>query len=446
METKNKLKYVFVEWQERELPVFQGRHKTLDLDRPHVEDILGVRRCGKTYFMYQLISSLIDSGIPKTNIVYINLDDDRLLPLNGDELRFLIDTYKEFYEISEKHKLYLFLDEIQNIPAWEKWIKSIYDKGRDIKIIISGSNSSLLSGDLSTLLTGRHFTTRMLPFSFGEFLEYHHIKFELKTLPYSKKNIEIKKRFNEYMENGGFPEIIFYPSIKHRELLQSYFEDIIHKDIISRHKLRNAQTLKQLSIFCISNIGKPYTFNSLKKIFSNYIELSTDVIINYLTYLEDAYLLFSLKHYDYSLKKQINKPKKSYCVDTGMVNAVSFRFSENIGQLYENLVFLQFLRSNCEIYYWQDEKDLEVDFVVKDDKNVIRLIQVCSDISDAGTRIREIRGLVSGLQYFNIPEGTIITSDKFEEETLDGKKIRYVPLWYWLLEMEVNVSICQKLR
>lgn len=436
MDTKTKLKYVFVEWQERELPVFQKRHKILRLDKPHIEDILGVRRCGKTYFMYQLISSLFESGVPKTNIVYINLDDDRLLPLNGDELRLLVDTYKEFYKISEKHKLYLFLDEIQNMPAWEKWMKSTYDRERNIKITISGSNASLLSSDLSTLLTGRHITTRMYPFSFAEFLEYHNIKIELKTLPYSKKNIEIKKRFNEYLENGGFPEIIFYPTVKHRELLQSYFDDIIHKDIISRHNLRNAQTLKQLSIFCISNIAKPYTFNSLKKTFAEYTSLSTDVIINYLSYLEEAFLLFSVKHYDYSLKKQIKKPKKLYCIDTGMVNAVSFRFSNNLGQLYENVVFLQLLRSNCEVYYWQDDKGLEVDFVIKEGLKPSRLIQVCSDISDVDTRSREINGLVSGLEYFNLPEGTVITSDQFEEEIIDGKKIRYVPLWFWLLETE----------
>lgn len=436
MDTKTKLKYVFVEWQENELPGFQRRHKTMHLDVPHVEDILGVRRCGKTYFMYHLVSSLVESGIPKTNIVYINLDDDRLLPLNGDELRMLVDTYKEFYEISDNHKLYLFLDEIQNMPDWEKWIKSTYDRERNIKIIISGSNASLLSGDLSTLLTGRHLTTRMFPFSFAEFLEVHNIKPDLKTLPYSKKNIEIKKQFNEYVENGGFPEVIFYPSIKHRELLQSYFDDIIHKDIIFRYNLRNPQTLRQLSIFCISNIAKQYTYNSLKKIFADYMAVSTDAIIDYLSYLEDAFLLFSLKHYDYSVKKQINKPKKLYCIDTGMVNAVSFRFSENIGQLYENLVFLQLLRSNCEIYYWQDEKGLEVDFVIKQGLKVNRMIQVCSDISDAQTRNREIKGLVSGLVYFDMPEGIIITSDLFAEETVEEKQIKFVPLWYWLLETE----------
>ena len=434
MDTKSKLKHVFVEWQERELPQFQRRRRDINLSSPHIVDILGVRRCGKTYYMFQLISELLNSGIPKSNILYINLDDDRLHPLNGDELQLLIETFNEFHEDSENYKLYLFLDEIQNMPDWEKWAKSTYDKNGNIKIVVSGSNASLLSHDISTLLTGRHITTRLFPFSFSEFLDHHGMKYQLKTLQYSKKKTSVKKLFNEYLENGGFPEVIYYPGLGQRELLQSYFDDIIFRDIIFRFNIRNPYIFKQLSIFCISNIAKPHTFNSLRRLFANYTSLSTDAIINYLSYLEDAFLLFSVSHYDHSLKKQINKPKKLYCIDTGMINAISFRFSDNLGQLYENLVFLQLKRSNREIYYWQSAKGYEVDFVIKEGLEASQLIQVCFDVSDAGTRSREVRGLVEGLNYFNLPKGTIITSDFFHEEIVDGKVLRYVPLWYWLLE------------
>ena len=434
MDTKSKLKHVFVEWQERELPQFQRRRRDKDFNSPHIVDILGVRRCGKTYYMFQLISELLNSGIPKSNILYINLDDDRLQPLNGDELHLLIETFYEFHEDSDNYKLYLFLDEIQNMPDWEKWAKSTYDKHENIKIVVSGSNASLLSHDMSTLLTGRHVTTRMFPFSFSEFLDFHEIKYQLKTLRYSKKKTLVKKMFNEYLENGGFPEVTYYPDLGQRELLQSYFDDIIYRDIISRFNIRNPQVFKQLSIFCISNIAKPHTFNSLRRLFANYTSLSTDTIINYLSYLEDAFLLFSVSHYDHSMKKQINKPKKLYCIDTGMINAVSFRFSDNLGQLYENLVFLQLKRSNHEMYYWQSAKGHEVDFVIKEGLKASQLIQVCFDVSDAETKSREIRGMVKGLNYFDLSKGTIITSDSFHEEIVDGKMLRYVPLWYWLLE------------
>ena len=434
MDTKSKLKHVFVEWQERELPEFQRRRRDTDLNSPHIVDILGVRRCGKTYYMFQLISELLNSGVPKSNILYINLDDDRLQPLNGDELHLLIETFNEFHEVSLDYKLYLFLDEIQNIPDWEKWAKSTYDKHKNIKISVSGSNASLLSHDISTLLTGRHITTRMFPFSFAEFLDYHEIEFQLKTLQYSKQKTLVKKKFNEYLENGGFPEVIYYPGSGQRELLQSYFDDIIYRDIISRFNIRNPHIFKQLSIFCISNISKPHSFNSLRRLFANYATLSTDAVINYLSYLEDAFLLFTVPHYDYSLKKQINKPKKLYCIDSGMVNAVSFHFSDNLGQLYENLVFLQLKRSNRETYYWQSAKGYEVDFVIKEGLKASQLIQVCFDISDAETRSREVRGLVEGLNYFDLSKGTIITSDFFHEEIVDGKVVHYVPLWYWLLE------------
>lgn len=434
MDTKSKLKHVFVEWQERELPEFQRRRRDTDLNSPHIVDILGVRRCGKTYYMFQLISELLNSGVPKSNILYINLDDDRLQPLNGDELHLLIETFNEFHEVSLDYKLYLFLDEIQNIPDWEKWAKSTYDKYKNIKISVSGSNASLLSHDISTLLTGRHITTRMFPFSFAEFLDYHEIEFQLKTLQYSKQKTLVKKKFNEYLENGGFPEVIYYPGSGQRELLQSYFDDIIYRDIISRFNIRNPHIFKQLSIFCISNISKPHSFNSLRRLFANYATLSTDAVINYLSYLEDAFLLFTVPHYDYSLKKQINKPKKLYCIDSGMVNAVSFHFSDNLGQLYENLVFLQLKRSNRETYYWQSAKGYEVDFVIKEGLKASQLIQVCFDISDTETRSREVRGLVEGLNYFDLSKGTIITSDFFHEEIVDGKVVHYVPLWYWLLE------------
>ena len=300
--------------------------------------------------------------------------------------------------------------------------------------MVSGSNASLLSRDIFSLLTGRHITTRMFPFSFSEFLDHHGIKYQLKTLQYSKKKTSVKKLFNEYLQNGGFPEVIYYPGLGQRELLQSYFDDIIFRDIISRFNIRNPQVFKQLSIFCISNIAKPHTFNSLRRLFANYTSLSTDAIINYLSYLEDAFLLFSVSHYDHSMKKQINKPKKLYCIDTGMINAVSFRFSDNLGQLYENLVFLQLKRSNHEMYYWQSAKGYEVDFVIKEGLKASQLIQVCFDVSDAETRSREVRGLVEGLNYFDLPKGTIITSDFFHEEIVDGKVLRYVPLWYWLLE------------
>lgn len=439
MDTRNKLKTTIIEWQESELPELHERKSRANIDLPHINDIVGVRRCGKTYFMYQLISALLDEGVPKSHILYFNLDDDRLQPLNGDELALLVDTFRELCGTSEKDKLYLFLDEIQNFSGWEKWLKGIYDKKKNVKIIISGSNASILSDDISSRLTGRHLTTRMFPFSFAEFLRCRKISFDIKTLQFSEKRIEIKRKFNEYMGRGGFPEVILNPTLDHRELLQSYFDDIIYRDIVSRHKVRNPKIFKALALFCISNIAKPHTYNSLRKLFSGYSSLSTDAIINYLSYLEDAFLLFTINHYDVSVKRQINKPKKLYCIDPGMINAVSFRFSDDFGRLYENLVFIQVLRSGEEIYYWQDEKGLEVDFVTKVGLDPIRLIQVCADLSDPKTKEREINGLVSAMDHFDLQEGTIITSDVFDQEIVAGRKINYLPLWYWLLKSELPV-------
>jgi predicted AAA+ superfamily ATPase len=386
--------------------------------------------------MFQQIEELITSGVPKSRILYLNIDDDRLQPLNGDELDRLIDTFRELYPSEDDERLYFFLDEIQNFPGWELWIKGIYDRKRNLKIIISGSNASLLSEEVANRLTGRYHTTRMYPFSFSEFVEYHTIQIDLKTLPYSEKKIEIKRLFQKYLTSGGFPEVILYPSADETILLQSYFDDIIFRDIVTRYGVRNPSLFKELAIFCISNVAKPHTYNSLRKLFSGYQTISTDAIINYLSYLEDAFLLFSVRHHDDSLRKQMNKPRKLYCIDPGMMNAVSFRFSEDIGRLFEDLVFIQLYRTGHEIYYWQDEKGLEVDFVLKSGLKSFELIQVSIDLSDPSTREREIKGLLSAMDHFGVSEGLILTRDLFDEEILAGKTIRYLPLWYWLLMEE----------
>lgn len=436
MDTREKLRSAIVDWEGRALPPLQERRYDVNIDVPHVNDIVGVRRCGKTYYMYQLISELIERGVPKGNILYLNLDDDRLQPLNGDELQLLIETFREMQEISEENRLYLFLDEIQNFPSWERWVKGIYDRKQNVKMVISGSNASLLSQDISALLTGRHLSTNMFPFSFAEFLDFHKIKYDLKKLPYSEDKAMMKRMFNEYLEKGGFPETIVYPAVRHREALQSYFDDIIHRDIIARHNVRNPLVFRDLALFCISNIAKPHTYNSLRRLFSSYSSLSTDTIIDYIAYLEDAFLLFSVTHFDESLKQQMNKPRKLYCIDTGMINAVSFKLSSDTGRLYENMAFLHILRYGSEVYYWQNQKGLEVDFVIKEDLDAIRLMQVCSDLSNPETKEREISGLLAGMKNFRIKEGTIITADVFGEEKVDGGVIRYVPLWYWLLEAQ----------
>jgi predicted AAA+ superfamily ATPase len=436
MDTRAKLKTAIVEWQESALPFVHIRNRPIQMDLPHIHDIIGVRRCGKTYFMYQLISDLLMHGVPKSSVLYLNLDDDRLQPIQGDELSQLIDTFRELYASSDDQKIYFFLDEIQNFPLWEKWLKGIYDKRKNIKFVISGSNASLLSEDISSRLTGRHLTTRMFPFSFFEFLKYKNISFDLKTIAYSDKKIEIKRIFNEYLVRGGFPEVIIYPAGDHITLLQSYFDDIIYRDIVSRHGVRNPKIFKELALFCVSNIAKPHTYNSLKRLFSDYQSLSTDAIIRYLSYLEDAFLLFSVNHYDTSLKRQIQKPKKLYCIDHGMMQAVSFRFSNDIGRIFENIVYIALLRQGKEIYYWQDEKGVEVDFVIKSRDDSIRLIQVSVDISDPMTREREKRGLISAMNYFEIGEGIIITSDILDEEIFQDRKITYFPLWFWLLTEE----------
>lgn len=433
MDTRAKLKTAIIEWQESSLPVVHHRKHNIQANLPHINDITGVRRCGKTYVMYQIIHELLKQGVPKEHILYLNLDDDRLQPIQGDELALLTDTFREFCAVSDDEKLYFFLDEVQNFPLWEKLLKGMYDKRKNLKFVISGSNASLLSEEIATGLTGRHLTTRVFPFSFAEFLDYKKIAIDSDTIRYSEKKIEVKRMLNEYMIHGGFPEVIIYSPGDPVTLLQSYFDDIIFRDIVTRYRVRNPAIFKDMALFCVSNIAKPHTYNSLRKIFSNYQNISTDAVIRYLSYLEDAFLLFSITHFDVSLKQQLNKPKKIYCIDHGMIQAVSFRFTGDWGRLCENIVFIELLRQGKEVYYWQDEKGREVDFVVKSGIAPFRLIQVSTDISDPKTRQRERQGLVSSMEHFGVFEGIIITEDLFDEENISDRRIIYQPLWFWLL-------------
>ncbi|MBU3897139.1 MAG: ATP-binding protein [Nanoarchaeota archaeon] len=429
--TKEKLTGLFYEFKELELETGIERAIASNikefLNKRHILAITGVRRSGKTTIMHQLMDYLIKSNIPKENIIYFNFDNKKLYPLNGDELDIFLDTYMEEFSVSKKHKLYLFLDEIQNIPNWERWIKGIYDTKTNIKFIISGSSATLLSSELSTLLTGRNLKFEVFPFSFFEYLKYKKLAYQsLNELKFSSKKIPLKKLFKEYIEYGGFPEVFDYKKKKY--LLQSYYEDIILKDVVKRFEIESSKTIEDLASVLMANISNLISYNKLK----DTLDSSVNTVKNYMKYLETAYLFFEMNIFSYSMKKQIVNQRKVYCIDTGLRNVVSFRFSEDIGRIVENIVFIELKRRDKEIYYWKDKN--EVDFIVKEGLKPKQLIQVCWDVSDKKTKQREIDGLLEAMKKFKLRKGLIITEDYEKEEKVDNKTIKYIPLWKWLLE------------
>ncbi len=388
--------------------------------------ITGIRRSGKTTILYQLISKLINNNLNPMDILFIKVDDLRLKELTYKKIDEIIQEYKTIKET--KSKIYLFLDEIQELPDWEQYIKTLFDLNKDYKIIISGSNSGLLKKNINSYLTGRIISKEIYPFSFKEFLKYNQLNIvNIKDIYLNK--IIISKKYKEYIKTGGFPEIIKSKESLRNEILKNYFDTILYRDITEKYKVRNTTELKDFLIFILSNNTKQINYIDLAK----EVGLSRDTASNYVSYLSECYLLFLLNKYSYSFKNQINSAKKIYSVDLGIVNAVSFKFSSDLGRSYENLVFIELKRKNKEIYYYKNKKNQECDFIIKEGLNIVEAIQVTYDVSDIKTKEREIKGLLSCLDEFKLKEGIIITDNLEKEEIIDGKKIRYIPIINWLL-------------
>ncbi len=387
---------------------------------PNITAILGVRRSGKTLLSLLLLKNL--------KYGYINFDDERLASLTKENLNSILEA---FYELKGNDLEYIILDEVQNIPGWELFASRLR---RTKKVIITGSNAKLLSGELSTHLTGRYISYKLYPFSFREILKLKGFKF---LDSYSTKDrAAIRRILAEYMKLGGFPEVYKIG----RRMAQMIYEDILIKDILSRYKIKYEKVFKDLSRYLISNFANEITFSKLKNIFSL---KDVHTIRNYVQWMELSYLIFLVEKFSPKLKQQILAPKKIYCIDTGIINSIAFQISDNKGRLYENIVAVELahrnaLNNNQEIYYWKDIKQHEVDFVIKQGPRVIQLIQVSYDLSNEETKQREIRNIILGSKELKCRNLLIITNDYEGIENISWfgikGKIKFMPLWKWLIE------------
>lgn len=417
---KNYLERIILDQSEnlKKMNLGLTRHKLLELKYQVKSKInivvTGVRRCGKSTLLLQIMNKYY-----KNKFYYLRFADERLSDIQ-------IEDYHKIYEVFlinfDKNNIFFF-DEIQGKPKWDLFVNRLYETGN--KFYITGSNSELLSKEISTHLTGRHLDIELYPFSFKEYLDYKKIN---KDYRYTKNLIKIEKELNNYIKIGGFPQVVVE---NNTTLLEGIYEDIINKDVLLRYNLKEVSILKKIAIFLISNVSKEFSYNSIKKMYNLG---NSNTVRNYIYYITNAYLLFELTKYDYSIRKQESYTKKIYCIDTGLINKIDFSFSKNIGRLYENLVFIELKRRGKKIYFWKDKLDYEVDFITVNKNKVTEVIQVVYDISNLKTKEREIKGLLSALKEFKLKTGTIITKDLEKEEKIENKTIKYIPLWKWLLE------------
>lgn len=372
-------------------------YSKMNIKNSHIEVVSGVRRCGKSTLIKQIIEQY------KGKVIYFNFEDSRVYD-------FELSDFTKLDEIIGRGIKAYFFDEIQNVNSWEIFIRELHERGE--KIFITGSNASLLSKELGTRLTGRHLRHELFPFSFQEFLKFKKFKANLQS-------------FEKYIENGGFPE---YLTSENHEVLQNLLKDIVLRDIAIRHSVKNTKTLMEIALFLVSNVGKPCTYNSLKKTFN---VGSANSISDYLTWLEDSYLLFFLQRFSYSAKTSAINPRKVYAIDTALISANSLSFSEDSGRLLENIVYLHLRKTYDKLFYYKEKG--ECDFVVFEKNKCKKVIQVCNELHDENKK-RELTGLLEAITFFKLTEGYILTHNQKDELLIDGKKIILIPVFKWLQE------------
>lgn len=362
----------------------------------HALIVTGVRRCGKSTLVYQMLKER------HSNFLYLNFEDPRLY-------EFELKDFNKLDEYIEQNGIrVLAFDEIQIIDQWERYIRQKVDQR--FKVIITGSNASLLSRELGTKLTGRQISKELFPFSFNEFCQFRN---EPKTLASA----------SAFLVTGGFPE---YVANNNQEILTQLFNDILVRDIAARHGIRDIRSLQRLALFLITNIGKPVSASNLKSM----VNLgATSTILEHMSFLEDAYLLFFIPKFSYSLRAQAINPRKVYAIDTGLVQANSLSFNNDHGRRLENMVFLHLRRAFMDISYFSEKG--ECDFIVSDKGKVVQCIQVCYNLNPDNLD-RELNGLFEALEFFSMDKGLIITLDQRDKFERNNKTIQVIPVYEWV--------------
>jgi uncharacterized protein len=386
--------------------------RDIDLDKYiNTEPIIiisGIRRAGKSTLL-KIIKNKININ-NENNYLYLDFSDDRLNNFTIDDFQ---KTYEIYLENYNKGKKYFFFDEIQYIKGWEKFVNRLYEKEK-IKIFITGSNSSLLSSEISSVLTGRNKVITLYPLSFKEYINN---KIDL-IKPSTKINLQINQLFEEYFKLGGFPYVL---RTKDSDILKEYYTNIVYKDIIVRKKIRQIKEI---------NVGQILSYN---KILKHSKIKSTSTIKNFIEYLNEVFLIFTISKYGSSIRKQNQNPKKTYFIDTGILNKINTLSTENKGWLLENIIFLELLRNNHDIFYYK--KESECDFLVKEGLKITKAIQVTYYLTNKNKE-REINGLIDAMKNHNLKEGIIITREQQETINLNEYKIKVIPVWKWLLNID----------
>lgn len=426
------LKSIILDFQE--LPLTIGVTRRLDVQpvSGKASICIGVRRSGKSTYLQQRMQRLVDAGVPRRNILYLNFFDDRLHPLAELGLGLVLEAYFSLFpEKKGTEKIYCFFDEIQAIPDWEPFVDRVL-RTENCEVWLTGSSARMLSKEIATQMRGRALSWEVFPFSFREFLDAKGLKSEgaLST----KERLLVQKAFGEYWECGGFPETLDLPAALRVKIHQEYFHAVLFRDLVERHDITHPRAVADLARQLMDNAASLYTVNSLTGMLkARGHKAPKSAVSDYLEWFEDAYFLFTVRKYDASFNKSNASPKKIYCVDHAMVTSVASGVLVNSGHLLENLVFTALRRGSPQIFYYKTQGNREVDFLMLGERGERRLIQVCETLADPKTRKREMDALGEAMRELGVERGTIVTRNEEEKISVDSGTVEVVPAWRFCL-------------
>jgi len=426
------IKSMILDFQEMRLETGVPRRLRIEAVRGKAAVCIGVRRGGKSTYMFQVIQRLLDSGVQRQNILYLNFFDDRLHNLRQDNIGLIAEAYYSMYpEKKNTETVYCFFDEIQAAEGWEPFIDRIM-RTEKCAVYLTGSSAGMLSKEIATQMRGRALSWEMFPFSFREFMDYKGV--ESGGALSTRKRLLVQKAFEEYWETGGFPEVAGLPRPLRIKIHQEYFHTILFRDLVERHDVSHPKAVTDLAHRLVDNTASLYSVNSL----TGYLKslghkVPKSAVSDYLEWFEDAYFLFTVRIFDASRARRDTNPKRVYCVDHAMVASVSPGILVNSGHLLENLVFSALRRLHLEIYYYKTKTGREVDFIVPSAGRPEMLVQVCESLAEARTRKRETAALSEAMAELDLKNGTIVTRNEEERMEVEAGTIEVIPAWRFLV-------------
>ena len=423
---KEIIKSIIIESQEKKLIEIRSREIVIPENIPMIVSLIGPRRSGKTYLLYDIYQQLLQKGVDRKRLVYINFEDERL-ELKTEGLDLIIQGYLELYPETHLEDCYFFFDEIQNIDGWEKFVRRIFDSICK-NIFITGSNAKLLSTEIASSLRGRTVTYTVLPLSLKEYLQFKEISVSLHN---SQKKAQLLTEIKNFILKGGFPEVVNFDDDTRLRVLQSYFNTMIYRDILERYKISDALILKYFIKKVFASVGKPMSINKIyNDLRSQGYKVTNNVLYNFQEYCQSIFLSVAIPKFDFSEIKQAKSEKKTYAIDSGLLGAIEYSFTDNLGKLFENTVLMEFLKQGKEVMYYKDK--VECDFIVKEQNNLLP-IQVSYVLENDETRERELKGLAEACLKIGVDEGIIITFDQQEELVYKGIKVKIIPIYNYFL-------------